>query len=177
MRLLHVGKETIYDNITGVGLFSFPPGKAIEIQDEFLAKAILNHRKLDGLVAVPEIETDTGIKFDLETAKKKAAEALRAGRRELFDSYVKDQQEYRIAAGKPPLPPSPIVQRIIEEDGYRLSDYGIYPKGFKVDDAAVKQDAEMDSLRQQNKLLMGQVQALMEKVEELASAGKNAKSK
>jgi hypothetical protein len=167
MWLIHVGKNTISDKLNDYPPFVFPAGKPVEVKSDFLANAILEHRKLDGLVEVPIIVDDKGMSFDLPGAKKAALENLKKGRRELVMQYVKTQQEYRISVGKPPLPPSPVVQKIIEEEGIDLAAEGINlsGSGFKIanqdlGDRVATLEEQLATLLEQNKLLKEQNEML-----------------
>lgn len=124
--LLHVGKHEVYDKINDYPPFCFPPGEAVEIPDEFIAGKILEHKRLEGLVMVPMKGKKNGFpEYDVEGAKIEAARVLKKAHREIYERYVKDQRENRIRKNFPPLPPSEVVRRIIEEEGYDLAADGI----------------------------------------------------
>jgi hypothetical protein len=164
MFLLQVGKETISDKLNDLPAFEFPPNEAIEVKDDFIAHKIMEHLRLFGLVEVPLIKSKGGILYDVETAKKTATIALRAGRKEMVDRYIKTQREDRIRENKPPLPPSPVVRKIIEEDGIDLAKRGINLAGVGFDIA--NQPAELverlNKLEADNALIVEQNRLLSE---------------
>jgi hypothetical protein len=165
--LLHVGNEPVYDFVQDIGMYTFPPGEPVEVKDDFIARAILEHKRLEGLVEVAVLRSRGGIQFDIDGATGAAKTALTAGRRELVARYIKIQQEDRIRHNFPPLPPSPVVQRIIEEDGVDLKQFGINPAGWMVTPQTQTSSADFDALKESNKALMESVRILTQKVEEL----------
>jgi len=174
MWLLQAGKENITEQVSGVGLFVFPPEEAIEVKDDYLARTILEHKRLEGLVEVPIIRDKRGVSFDIDTAMKNAKAALAKGRAEMVKQYIHDQREDRIRQGKPPLPPSPKVMRIIEEEGIDLAAEGINISGagFKVQNQQAevlakmeKMESTMTQLMEQNALLAEQNRMLKEQIE------------
>lgn len=164
MWLMHVGKNQISDKLNDYPPFIFEPGKPKEVKDDFLARAILDHKGTEGLIEVPMvIDGATGLpKFDYETAKRAAVEKLKAGRKELVMRYISTQQEYRISAGKPPLPPSPVVQRIIEEEGIDLAAEGINLSGAGFKISGQDLSARVETLEEQLKMLLEQNKLLTE---------------
>jgi hypothetical protein len=174
MWLMHVGKENLFEQVSGVGLFVFPPGEPTEIKDDYLAQSIVDHKILEGLIEVPIIRDKRGMSFDLETAIPLATKALQEGRIARVQRYIKTQREDRIAAGKPALPPSPSILKIIEEEGIDLASEGITLSGvgFKVANQQsellakmVKMESTMNSLAEQNSLLAEQNKLLREQLE------------
>ena len=178
--LLQMGKKPVHENISGVGLFTFPPGEPTEVKDEHLASVLLERMAWTGLTRVPEIRQNGLPKFDIEGAKRVARDSLATARKGLVDRYIQHQLETRVRQNMPPLPPSPSVQEIIEEDGYDLAAYGIHPVGWKVEERSKAQDQRMaeletanlelkktnEDLREQNKLILERMDILMTKVEE-----------
>lgn len=178
--LMHVGKETIYEQVSGVGLFAFPPNEPIRIDDEYLASTILEHKSAEGLVRVPVITDRRGMIFETEKAVVEAEKALRAGREALVKGFISACQE-RIQAGKPPLPPSPRIAKIIEEDGVDLVAEGINLSGagFKIGsqtkdliDKVNKLESNLGALMEQSKLLIEQNKLLKEQLELKPKAGR-----
>jgi hypothetical protein len=162
MHLMHVGKEPIADVIQGIGLISFPPDEPVEVKDDYIATTLMERLKLRGLIQVPEIRSRQGVTFDLEGARKAARSALAEGKKKLLDNYLKEQKDRISSANHPlPLPPSPVVQQIIEEQGIDLKDYGIVLGGVKIDNKPEERIATLESavheLIEQNKLLMGEL--------------------
>jgi hypothetical protein len=165
MFLMHVGSTPVSDKLNDLPPFVFQPGKAQEVRDEFIAKVLLEHKGPEGLVEVKPIGfNEMGLpKFDLEASKREALEKLKEGRTELVKRYISTQQEYRISAGKPPLPPSPVVARIIEEEGIDLAAEGITlaGSGFKIGGQDISKrvetlESQLAMLLEQNKLLAEQ---------------------
>jgi hypothetical protein len=162
---MHMGDTPVTDKLNDYPPFVFMPGKAKEVRDDFLARAILEHKGIEGLTEVEPIGyDDMGLpKFDFDGAKKKAIENLKRGQHELVMTYIKTQQEYRISSGKPPLPPSPVVARIIAKNGIDLEKEGINlaGAGFKLEGQdMVKRvetlESQLEGLLEQNKLLQEQ---------------------
>jgi hypothetical protein len=165
MWLMHVGATPVSDKLNDYPPFVFQPGKAQEVRDDFLARAILDHKGAEGLIEVKPVGfNEMGLpKFDLEAAKREALEKLKAGRTEMVKRYISTQQEYRISAGKPPLPPSPVVARIIEEEGIDLAAEGITlaGSGFKLGGQDINKrvdtlEGQLAQVLEQNKLLQEQ---------------------
>jgi len=172
MYLVHAGKTAISDKVNDYPPFVFPPGEPVEIKDDFIAQKVMEHRRLEGLVEVKLVGGKVGNPFDLAPALAKAKKALASGRREMVETYIKTQREGRIRQNLPPLPPSPVVQKIIEEDGVDLRAEGINLSGagFAVAEktqAMEKEIAELQvnfaALREQNQLLIEQNKLLKTK--------------
>jgi hypothetical protein len=162
MYLMHVGREPVYDVIQDFGMITFPPGEPVEVKDDYVAKRIMEHKKIQGLVEVPVIKNKLGVSFDMETARKNAREALAYGQKALIDNYIKEQQG-RIAQNFPVLPPSPVVQRIAEEQGIDFKEYGLTPPGVKIGNKPAERidalEAIVREIMEQNKLLMQKLEA------------------
>ena len=165
MFLMHVGPSPISYKFNDLPDFVFEPGKAQEVRDDFLAKRLLEHKGPEGLVEMKPIGFDEmGLpKFDKVATQKEALAKLKEGRTEMVKRYISTQQEYRISAGKPPLPPSPVVARIIEEEGIDLAAEGITlaGSGFKVLGQDIGKrvetlEGQLAMLLEQNKLLQEQ---------------------
>jgi hypothetical protein len=176
--LLHMGKETISDKLNDLPAFVFPPGKVVKVENDFLATKILEHLNLKGLVEVDQIGSDAmGMPlYDIKAAQQKGIVALKDARKRMVLNYIKSQREDRISANKPPLPPSPVVQKIIEEDGWDLAAEGInlMGAGFKVENKSVTNSGEIDELRQQ---LKDQGELLKQLLSDQNKALKEQKSK
>jgi len=155
--LMHVGKTAVHDMIQDLGMITFPPDEPVEVQDPFIAGRILEHCKLYGMVEVPVIKSKSGISFDIETARKAAREALLVAQKKLIDNYI-EEQKGRIAQNYPVLPPSPVVQRIAEEQGIDFKEYGLTPPGVKIVSKPNERIEELENmvkaLAEQNKLLL-----------------------
>ena len=165
MFLMHVGSKPVSDKLNDLPPFVFQPGKAQEVRDDFIARALLDHKGPEGLIEVKPVGfNEMGLpKFDLEAAKREALERLKEGRTEMVKRYIQTQQEYRISAGKPPLPPSPVVAKIIEEEGIDLAAEGITlaGSGFKIGGQDLGKrletlEQQLATVIEQNKLLQEQ---------------------
>lgn len=161
--LMHVNKEPVYDVIQGIGKFTFEPNKPTRIDDDFIAGRILEHCKLRGLVEVPVIESENGIKADTEAGRKAAKEAIAFGQKKLVDNYI-EEQKGRIAANYPILPPSPVVQKIAAEQGIDFREYGLTPPGVKINSS--KPNERIEQLEETVKALLEQNKLLLAKFEE-----------
>ena len=83
-----------------------------------------------------------------------------------MERYINTQLESRVRQNMPPLPPSPAVQKIIEEDGWDLGSYGIHPVGWKIEERkgqqAVATDDKIALLEKQNEEFQQRMQLLLE---------------
>lgn len=113
--------------------FTIEPGKAKIVPYE-AGRFILEHLSYTGVVRVKETETDSGIEYDIETAKKESLELLEAMDRQRFRQYVDGVVADYIMNPKGkkavPEPPEPI-KAIIKRRGYDLKTYGIVPLGWE----------------------------------------------
>jgi hypothetical protein len=163
--LMHVNNDIVTDKINDFPPFVFPPHEAVLVENDFIAAAILAHKANQGLIEVPITGKQHGLPvFDMEKAKKMATEARDSARRGLVMGYIKTQREDRIAANKPPLPPSPAIQKIIEEDGWDLQKEGItlMGSGFKIEDRSNGGEAQIGAMKDQIITLSETVKLLME---------------
>jgi hypothetical protein len=136
----------------------------VEIKDGYLATTILEHKAQEGLIEVPIIRDKRGMTFDLEKATELAKKALQEGRAAMVQRYIRTQREDRISIGKPAIPPSPKVQKIIEEDGIDLEAEGIKLSGvgFKVANQPAEFIAKMAQMEKNLSVLMEQNALLAE---------------
>lgn len=177
MRLIQVGKKPVHENISGVGLFTFPPDKPVEVKNTHLANVLLERLHWTGLTQVPEAEGPDGLPvYDLKSARELAKQKLQEARKGLVERYIQHQLETRVRQNMPPLPPSPAVAEIVEEDGWDLKEYGINPVGWKTGQAKQAQDERITALEQSNATLQETLKELMEQnrllLEQISGKGK-----
>jgi hypothetical protein len=155
-------------------LFVVEPGRPTKVPYE-AGRFILEHMAYTGVVRVEEVTTydadgnETGIQYDVESAKADSADKSAASDEVRFRQYVSDCMEDYIARkdgkSKVPPPPSEAILRIIERRGYKLEDYGIKPLGYKDPNAEKQQklEAENISLKSQFDALQAQFTAMLNK--------------
>lgn len=165
--LLHVDDETIHDLVEG-RLYSFPPNEAVEVEDDFIAGRIEEHLSYRGLTVVQTKRTPQGVTFDIEGAKKLARERLEEQRTKAVLDYVAVQQESRISAGKPALPPTGRVLEIINKRGIDLGkEFNLHPAGWESKAAAAGKDDRFRQLEEQNLKLASDNATLKENMEKI----------
>jgi hypothetical protein len=176
MWLIQVGPEPIHTVQEG-RLYSFLPSVPKKIEDNFLARNILQELSITGITQVPESTDTSGMpQYDIEGAKKQAKQARLEGLRRIVDRYIKTQLEDRLRKNYPAMPPSEPEQKAIDELGIDLSEHGIRSftssplSGDKSRSAAdagliAKQNQRIDDLEsgmralmEQNKLLLAEIQ-------------------
>ena len=169
MYLLHVGDEPIYDKLNDLPPFEIPPNKPFLIQDDWVAARVLEHKNMEGLVQVPFETNEDGMPvYDLKEAKKLAREKLDKCETELVQRYVKIQQNDRISHGKPPMPPSAKIRKIIHDRNIDIAAMGINlsGSGFSLPTKADTSE-EVDKLRDQLTDTQKTVAQVMKQNEEL----------
>jgi len=130
-------------------LFIINPNKPQQVPYE-AGRFILEHLAYTGVVRVNEKETDTGIEYDIDGAKKESLALLEQMDRARFDQYCNSAVEDYIAnpKGSKPVPqPSPAIMAIIERRGWQkiLKARGIVPLGWdepQADNSAVITDLQ-----------------------------------
>ncbi len=182
MLLIQTGKNTVHQNISGVGLFSFPSSEPVEIEDRHIAGVLLQQLAWSGLTEVPQTRVNGLPHYDLESAKREATAKRKAARKARVEQYIQHQLETRVRQNLPPLPPAPAILEIIEEDGWDLEAYGIHPVGWKkpeADQRLVELEASNEELRkanqaleEKNRLILERMDILMAKLEEGGKRGK-----
>lgn len=134
-------------------LFIINPNKPQQVPYE-AGRFILEHLAYTGVVRVSEKETDTGIEYDIDGAKKDSLALLETMDRTRFNSYVSGVVQDYVQQSKPvPQPPEPILA-IIERRGYDLKRFGIVPIGWE---EPQKEDPRIADLQNQ----LAQMRALM----------------
>lgn len=122
--LYHTDKEVIHDLNDG-RLYTFPPQEPVEVEDDYIAKRILEHLWYYGLVEVPTVRTRSGVAFDLESAQASADAALKAADKKMLQQYIDIQLEDRIRKNHVPLPPTGRHKYVIDKYKVDLTKYGI----------------------------------------------------
>lgn len=129
-------------------LFIIRPGKATKVPYE-AGRFILEHLAYTGVVRVQERETDTGIEYDIEGARKESLALSEQQDRIRFRAYVDGVVADYIMNPKGrkavPEPPEPI-KAIIKRRGFDLKQYGIVPLGWE---EVVKDDPRVEDLQNQ----------------------------
>ncbi len=121
------------------------------------AEILIKEGKRFGLVAVPEVRTDGGIKFDVESAAALSSSLRSQFEQGLIDAYVRAAKEDEL--GKLPVrPPSAALQALLDSRGLDLKrDFGITPVGYRVGEATAQRDKETDDLKKE----VGELKAML----------------
>lgn len=122
--LYHTDVEVVHDLNDGL-LYTFPPNEPVEVKDDYIASKILEHKVYHGLVEVKQIQTRSGVKYDLDAAQKAAEIALKEADKKVLDEYVKSQLEDRIRKNYPPVPPTGRYKYVVDKYRIDLRKYGI----------------------------------------------------
>lgn len=133
-------------------LYIVEPGKAQKVPYE-AGRFILDHLGYTGVVRVQETETDTGITFDIETAKQASLNKSKDADEKRFKDYISAAVEDYVKQSKPVPPPSDAILRVIERRGYDLKRFGIVPIGWE----EPEKDARVQQLEDQLKALQAQI--------------------
>jgi hypothetical protein len=139
-------------------LFIVEPGKPVKVPYE-AGRFILEHMAYLGVVRVRETETDTGVTYDVDGARKESEDLTASMDEALFQRYVDDVVSDYLNKKKPVPKTSPNIQRIIDRRGFDLKKYGIFVIGQKEEEAQAKMAAMQDEM----KALKDQLAALTEK--------------
>lgn len=163
--LIHVDDEVIHD-LVEARLYTFPPNEAVEVEDDFIAGRIEEHLAYRGITVVKQKRTPKGIVFDIESAQAEARERLEAARTKAVLDYVTMQQESRISAGKPALPPTGRVLEIINKRGIDLGkEFNLHPSGWESKAASEGKDDRFRQLEDSNLRLANENAQLKERFE------------
>lgn len=167
--LMHVDTMVV-DDLNDNHLYTFPPGEPVEVENDFIAKRILEHKWYHGMVEVPQIRSKGGVKYDIETASKMAKEKLASADKKMLDEYVKNQMEDRIMRNFPPVPPSGRYKYVIDKYNVDLKQYGINLIGpgqdmDKVPTLQTGHTAEMQALINDNRDLKQRLDRILGMVE------------
>lgn len=134
-------------------LYIIPAGKPIKVPFE-----VGRHLLEDGrfpfidVVRVAETETETGITYDVDAAKKDCLARSEDADDQAFKQYVSGAVDDFVKHNKPvPQPPQNIL-KIMERRGYKLEQYGISPIGWKK-----PEDKRITSLGEENAALKAQL--------------------
>jgi hypothetical protein len=121
------------------GVFPEDVGKkGVKVPDE-AGKYILNHLGYTGVVRVEEIETEAGVKYDLEKAKKESQTKLEEYDKKRFEQWISDMVEDRLNHKKPVPTPTEPMMKIMARRGYDPKKFGITPIGWEEPESRVAQ--------------------------------------
>jgi hypothetical protein len=140
-------------------LFIINPNKPQQVPYE-AGRFILEHLAYTGVVRVNEHETDTGIEYDIEGAKKESLALLEAMDRQRYDQFCRDCVTDYIANpnGAKPVPqPSPAIMAILQRRGWDLKSRGIVPIGWE---EPKRDDPRVEDLQNQLVQLRAQLAAM-----------------
>jgi len=144
-------------------LFTVPAGKAVKVPYE-AGRFILDHLSYKGVVRVDETETETGIEYDIDKAKKESLALTATEDDKRFQQYVTDVVTDYLNQKKPAPRVPAAIQEIIDRRGYDLTKYGIFPLGQK----ETEQQNKMAALEADNKTKDQQLADLQAQVAQLA---------
>lgn len=143
-------------------LFRVEPNKTKKVPVQ-VWNFIEAHYPYSDVVRVNQTETETGITFDLETAKKESLEKGAAADMAAFKAYISAAVEDFVKRNKPVPQPADNILRIIERRGYDLKKFGITPIGWE----EPEKDKRLAALADENKGLKEQLDALSAKLDKL----------
>jgi hypothetical protein len=143
--LIHVNTISKVGDVINGKPYLLPANEPVEI-DAFIADAIVSHIGHQyGIVEVNQLQTKTGISWDLDEALERAKSYLEQCDKATVDFYVRQQMEDRLGAGKPALPPTGLALEVIKARGINLRQaYGITPVGW-TDPGAASPNASVGS--------------------------------
>jgi hypothetical protein len=147
-------------------LYIIPAGKPIKVPFE-VGRFLLEDGRFPytDVVRVAETESDTGITYDVEGAKKDALSKSELADDLAFKNYVSGAVADFVKNNKPvPQPPEQIL-KIMERRGFRLEQYGISPIGWKK-----PEDAKVAAMAQENSALKQQMDEMRKRLDALQLA-------
>lgn len=153
-------------------LFIVEPGKAVKLSYE-AGRFILDHYAYTGVVRVDEVETDDGIIYDIEKAKKDSLALTEEQDTKRFQQYVSDVVTDYLNQKKPAPQTPDVIKKIVERRGYDLKKYGIFPLGER-------ESANMEkltALEKENKEKDDQLSRLQQQLAALATTVANLDGK
>jgi hypothetical protein len=169
-------------------LFTVPPGEPTEVED-LVGHQLLEHQAYKGVVRVDVKKTKTGQEYDIDTAHSQSLAQLERYDEKRFMDYVRYCRDDLInnpVRSKPPLPPGPSIQAIIDRRGYDPARFGIVYSasqggavsphdGLAVSAAVANQQAQIlakenEQLRKNNDDLHQKHAELNKKVDQLLAA-------
>lgn len=145
--------------------FTIKPGKPTKVPYE-AGRFILDHFLYTGVVRVLETETESGVSYDVERAKRESAELLKAEDHSRFMRFVNDAVDDYIKRNKPVPPPSPAMLDIIKRRGYDLKKFGITPIGWE----EPEKDARLEQMASEIKALKEMLEDATKPKKEVAHA-------
>jgi hypothetical protein len=145
-------------------LFIVEKGKAVKLPYE-AGRFILEHKAYTGVVRVAEEETETGVNYDIEAAKRESL-ALTAQQDDArFQQYISDVVTDYLNQKKPAPRTPEAIQEIIDRRGYDLTKYGIFPLGQK----ETENQEKLAKLTQENADKDAQLLKLQQQMADLAN--------
>lgn len=124
--ILNSKKETV----GGGRLFVIEPGKPQRVPAE-VWRFINEHYPYADVVKVNETMTDTGVTYDIESAKKESLAKGEAADLSCFKAYIGAAVDDYVKRDKPVPQPPDNVLRAIERRSYDLKRFGIVPIGWE----------------------------------------------
>jgi hypothetical protein len=152
-------------------LFIVEPEKPTKVPYE-AGRFILEHYAYLGVVRVDELESETGVTYDVEKARTESLALTVQMDDQRFNQYVQDVVTDYLNQKKPAPKTPAVIQKIIERRGYDLKRYGIFPLGER-ESANM---AKVEELEKGNKAKDEQIQALQRQMADLATTVANLKS-
>lgn len=152
-------------------LFIVETDKAMRVPYE-AGRFILEHLAYTGVVRVNETETETGVTYDIASAREESLAKGEQEDRKVMDAYIQYAVHDKIENKKPvPAPPEPIM-RILKRRNIDLRRFGIVPLGFETpqDEEITNVKAENDNLKSRLALMENQMAALLKKKGKKAAA-------
>jgi hypothetical protein len=143
-------------------LYVVEPNKPTKVPYE-AGRFILEHLGYTGVVRVNETETDTGVSYDIESAKAESLTKLEAEDKAAFKRYISDAVEDFVKRNKPVPQPDERILKIIQRRGYDLKQFGIVPIGWATpeDDKVVAMQSENAELKKSLEALQSQMAAFI----------------
>lgn len=151
-------------------LFIVEPEKPVKVPYE-AGRFILEHYAYLGVVRVEETETETGITYHVDEAKKESLKLTAEMDDKRFSQYVSDVVTDYLNQKKPAPRTPDVIQKIIARRGYDLKRYGIFPLGEQESGNIAK----ISALESENKAKDDQLQTLQRQMAELATTVANLK--
>ena len=135
-------------------LFKIPTGKAVRVPWE-AGRFILDHMGYTGVVRVNEKDREdgSGTDLDLKTARMESLAKFEGADQERWRNYVQYVIDDKINNKRVIPPPPDGIKRIMQRRGYRLEDFGINVPGTQTTAPATSSPADIEAIKEQNRLL------------------------
>lgn len=138
--------------VNGSRLFTIEPQKAKKVPFE-VWRFIDQHNPYSDVVAVSQVESDSGVTYDIEGARQESMAKGEAADLAAFKAYISAAVEDFVKRNKPVPQPPDNIMAIIERRGYDLKKFGIVPIGWE----EPEKDARVAQLEQQMQQLKDQL--------------------